>query len=47
MIHSDEKLYVFKHFGNLYVFSFLEICAYQTIDKGNSPVIESAESGGT
>ena len=48
MIHSDEKLYVLKTFGNLYVFNFMEICAYQTSGKkAKVPVMESAESGGT
>ena len=28
-VHSDEKLYVLKTFGKLYVFNFMEICAYQ------------------
>ena len=29
-----RKLYVLKTFGNLHVFNFMEICAYQTSDKG-------------
>ena len=33
-IHSDEKLYVLKTFGDLYVFNFMEICTYQTSAKG-------------